>query len=248
MTRKLFASLALSSALALPAAAFDISDMNEAEKAAFGEAVRAYLMENPEVLVESINVLEQRQQAQETQNDVTLVETNAKDIFEDGYSWVGGNPDGDVTMVEFLDYRCGYCKKAYDEVEKLLKEDGNIRFIVKEFPILGEQSDLAARFAVSVHQIAGDEAYETIHNTLMTFRGDITMDSLKRLAETKSLDADAIIKRMNEEPVTAVLRQNHQLAARLKVSGTPAFVIGTEMMRGYAPYETMASIVDSQRD
>lgn len=248
MTRKIFAALALSSALALPASAFDISDMTEGEKAAFGEAVRDYLMENPEVLIESINVLEQRQQEQEAQDDVTLVETNAKDIFEDGYSWVGGNPEGDVTMVEFLDYRCGYCKKAYEAVEKLLKEDGNIRFIVKEFPILGDQSDLAARFAVAVQQIAGEDSYEDIHNQLMAFRGDITMDSLKRLAETNALDADAIIKRMNEEPVTAVLRQNHQLAARLKVSGTPAFVIGTEMMRGYAPYETMAAIVDSQRD
>ncbi|PCD77654.1 DsbA family protein [Pseudothioclava arenosa] len=247
MTRKLLAALSLSSAMALPAAAFDISAMSEGEKAAFGEAVREYLMANPEVLIESINVLEERQQAMEAQNDQVLVETNAKDLFEDGYSWVGGNPDGDVTIVEFLDYKCGYCKKAYQEVEKLLESDGNIRFIVKEFPILGEQSDLSSRFAVAVLQLAGPEAYEKTHNAMMAFRGDFTLESLSRLAKDQGLDADALLKRMNEEEVTAVLRANHQLAERMRISGTPAFVIGGELMRGYAPVNVMEKIVADQR-
>lgn len=247
MTRKLLAALSLSSAMALPAAAFDISAMSEGEKAAFGEAVREYLMANPEVLIESINVLEERQQAMEAQNDQVLVETNAKDLFEDGYSWVGGNPEGDVTIVEFLDYKCGYCKKAYQEVEKLLESDGNIRFIVKEFPILGEQSDLSSRFAVAVLQLAGPEAYEKTHNAMMAFRGDFTLESLSRLAKDQGLDADALLKRMNEEEVTAVLRANHQLAERMRISGTPAFVIGGELMRGYAPVNVMEKIVADQR-
>ena len=247
MTRKLLAALSLSSAMALPAAAFDISAMSEGEKAAFGEAVREYLMANPEVLIESINVLEERQQAMEAQNDQVLVETNAKDLFEDGYSWVGGNPEGDVTIVEFLDYKCGYCKKAYQEVEKLLESDGNIRFIVKEFPILGEQSDLSSRFAVAVLQLAGPEAYEKTHNAMMAFRGDFTLESLSRLAKDQGLDADALLKRMNEEEVTAVLRANHQLAERMRISGTPAFVIGGELMRGYVPVNVMEKIVADQR-
>lgn len=247
MTRKLLAALSLSSAMALPAAAFDISAMSEGEKAAFGEAVREYLMANPEVLIESINVLEERQQAMEAQNDQVLVETNAKDLFDDGYSWVGGNPEGDVTIVEFLDYKCGYCKKAYQEVEKLLESDGNIRFIVKEFPILGEQSDLSSRFAVAVLQLEGAEAYDKAHTTMMAFRGDFTLESLSRLAKDQGLDAEAILKRMNEEEVTAVLRANHQLAERMRISGTPAFVIGGELMRGYAPASVMEKIVADQR-
>jgi protein-disulfide isomerase len=247
MTRTLLAALALGTALSLPAAAFDLTAMSEGEKAAFGEAVRDYLMENPEVLIEAINVLEDRQQAMEAQNDKVLVQTNAKDIFEDGHSWVGGNPEGDVTIVEFLDYKCGYCKKAYDEVEKLLEKDGKIRFIVKEYPILGAQSDLAARFAVAVQQIGGEAAYETAHNALMAFRGDFTLESLSRLASDQGLDAEAVLKRMNEEEVTAVLRANHQLAERMAISGTPAFVIGEELMRGYAPVATMEKIVADQR-
>jgi protein-disulfide isomerase len=247
MTRSILAALALSAATVMPAGAFDISAMSEAEKAAFGDAVREFLMANPEVLIESINVLEERQQAQAAENDKLLVQTNAKDIFEDGYSWVGGNPEGDVTIVEFMDYRCTYCRKAYTEVEKLLEQDDNIRFVVKEFPILGEESELSGRFAVAVHQLAGDEAYKTIHDALIAFRGAVTLDSLSKLAESNGLDADAIVKRMNEEEVTAVLRANHQLAERMRISGTPAFVIGGELMRGYAPVDVMAKIVKDQR-
>lgn len=248
MTRTLIAAMALSTALLTgPASAFDLSAMSPAEKDAFGAAVKDYLMENPQVLVEAIGVLEQRQAEAEAENDKVLVQTNAEDIFNDGHSWVGGNPDGDVTVVEFMDYRCSYCRKAYDEVEALLESDGNIRFVVKEFPILGQQSDLSARFAVAVKQLGGDEAYSTAHDALIDFRGDITLESLTRLAGDLGLDAEAVMKRMNEEEVTAVLRANHQLAERMRISGTPAFVIGGDLLRGYAPEATMQKMVDDQR-
>ncbi|MPL74815.1 protein-disulfide isomerase [Rhodobacter sp. 140A] len=247
MTRTLLSALALSTALAAPAGALDLSKMTTEEKAAFGEAVKDYLMQNPEVLVEAINVLEERQQAAAVENDKTLVDTNAKDIFEDGFSWIGGNPQGDVTIVEFMDYKCTYCKKAFPEVEDLLKKDGNIRLIVKEFPILSQQSELGARFAVATKQVAGDAAYKTVHDALIGMRGDISLEGLKRLAEDNKFDADAIIKTMNTEEVTAVLRANHQLAERMNISGTPTFIIGNEMLRGYAPEEAMAKIVAEQR-
>ena len=125
----------------------------DAPDAVFGEKVRAYLMENPQVLVEAINVLETRAQAAEAENGRVLVQTNAEAIFNDGVSWVGGNPEGDITVVEFLDYRCTYCRKAMEEVDQLIAADGNIRFVIKEFPILGQESELSARFAVAVQQV-----------------------------------------------------------------------------------------------
>ena len=248
MTRTLIAALALSTALLTgPAAAFDVAAMSDAEKEAFGAAVKDYLMENPQVLVEAIGVLEERQAAAEAENDKVLVQTNAEDIFNDGHSWVGGNPDGDVTVVEFMDYRCSYCRKAYEEVEALLESDGNIRFVVKDFPILGQQSDLSSRFAIAVKQLAGDEVYRKAHDALIAFRGDITLESLTRLAGDLGQEPDPILKRMNEEEVTAVLRANHQLAERMRISGTPAFVIGGELLRGYAPEAAMQQIVNDQR-
>lgn len=247
MTRLPLAALAFAALFGAPAAALDLSAMNAAEKAAFGEAVKAYLMENPEVLVEAINKLEERQQAAQADNDKVLVQTNAEDIFHFAGDWVGGNPDGDVTMVEFIDYKCTYCKKAYEVVEEVLKKDGKIRFVVKEFPILSDQSVLAARFAVATRQVAGDAAYEKVHDALMVVRGDITLETLQRLAEEAKIDAKAVMAQMNSEEVTAVLRANAQLAERMAIAGTPAFVVGGQLLRGYAPAEVMAQIVADER-
>ena len=241
------AALTMAAVLGTPAAALDLSAMSAADKAAFGEAVKTYLMENPEVLVEAINKLEERQQAAQADNDKVLVQSNAEDIFNFAGDWVGGNPEGDVTMVEFIDYKCTYCKKAYEVVDEVLKKDGKIRFVVKEFPILSEQSVLAARFAVATRQVAGDAAYEKVHDALMAVRGDITLDSLQRLAEAQKIDAKAVLAQMNTEAVTAVLRTNAQLAERMAIAGTPAFVVGGQLLRGYAPAEVMAQIIADER-
>ncbi|MGJ8557048.1 MAG: thioredoxin domain-containing protein, partial [Sulfitobacter geojensis] len=169
-----FAAPIVAAALALPATAMDLTELSDAERAQFRAEVRAYLMENPEVIMEAVDALREKEANAQAQADVDLVSVNADAIFDDGYSWVGGNPDGDITLVEFLDYRCGYCKKAHDEVAKLLEKDGNIRLIVKEFPILGDQSVLASRFAVAVKQVAGDDSYKAMNDALMAFRGDVT--------------------------------------------------------------------------
>jgi protein-disulfide isomerase len=248
MLRTLLAATAFAAlASAAPAQDFDFSKMSAPQKAQFGDAVRDYLMANPQVLVEAINELESKQRAQQADNDAQLIQTNAKDIFEDGHSWVGGNPDGDITIVEFTDYKCTYCKKAFAEVNDLLKNDGNIRFVIKEFPILGQQSELGSRFAVAVQQLDGDAAYEKVHNALMSMRGDLTVESLSKLAKDQGLDADAIVKRMNEDSVSDVLRANYQLAQRMAISGTPGFVIGDQLLRGYAPEAARAQIVPEER-
>ncbi len=223
---------AVLTATALPALAFDPAQMTEAEKEAFGVAVREYLMANPEVLVESINVLEERRAADESKNDALLVENNKDAIFNDGHSWVGGNPDGDVTMVEFIDYRCGVCKQAHPVLEDLVKRDGNIRWILKEFPILTQESDMAARFAVAIQQEAGPEAYKKAHDALMETRGPINLEVLGKLAGDLGADSKAVLNRMNTEEVSDVIRKNHQLAEQMRIMGTPTFIIGGEMLRG----------------
>lgn len=120
-----------------PVQALDLNALSEAERAEFGNQVREYLLENPEVIIEAIDILEQRNAAAEAAADKELVQTYADELFNDGYSWVGGNPDGDITLVEFMDYRCGYCRRAVPEVASLLAEDGNIRLVIKELPDSG---------------------------------------------------------------------------------------------------------------
>ena len=134
------------------AAAFDVSKMTENQRAAFRAEIRAYLLDNPEVIYEAVDILQQRQAQTETQRDLELVENNSAAIFADGYSYVGGNTEGDITLVEFVDYKCGYCRKAHSEVEELLARDGNIKLIIKEFPILGESSITSAQFANAIHR------------------------------------------------------------------------------------------------
>ena len=245
-TKMKSAALFLAMILATPALAQET--MSDTERSVFRDEVRAYLLENPEVIMEAIGVLQQRDDAAKANNDVTLAQTYAEQLHDDPNSFVGGNPEGDIIIVEFMDYKCGYCKKAYPEVANLLTTDGNIRYIVKEFPILGEQSMLAAQFAIATKIVAGDEAYETVHNTLMEFRGDITPDMLAKLGESLNLDTAAITVEMNGAAVAKVINDNRLLADAMQISGTPTFVVEDQMLRGYVPFDQMVQIVAQIRD
>ncbi|MBE1282407.1 MAG: thioredoxin domain-containing protein [Rhodobacteraceae bacterium] len=242
------ASVAALAMLALPAQAVDLGSMSAEEREAFRAEVRSYLLDNPEVILEAIEILEQRQAVAEAQADVELVASNREALFDDGYSWVGGNPDGDITLVEFMDYRCGYCRRAVPEVEELLAADGNIRLIIKEFPILGDASVLSSRFAVATKHVAGDEAYKQVHDALIAFSGEPSEVSLRRLAEGLGLDADPIMAAMDSDQVTEELRQTRELAQRLRISGTPTFVLENELLRGYLPADQLAIIAAEQRE
>ena len=235
------------SLMSAPVQALDLSAMSDAEKAEFGAQVRDYLLENPEVIVEAITILEQRQAAAGAQADKTLVAENADELFNDGYSWVGGNPDGDITLVEFMDYRCGYCRRAVPEVASLLAEDGNIRLVIKELPILGDASVTSARFAVATKQVAGDDAYKQVHDALLEFSGDVSDVTLRRISDGLGLDSDAILAAMDSDDVSEEINRTRALAQRMNISGTPSFVLGTEMLRGYLPADQMQEIADTVR-
>lgn len=233
--------------LTTAAAALDMSTMTEADRVTLREEIRNYLIENPEVLVEAMDVLQSRQEEAATKQDEQLVTENLAGLTEDAASWVGGNPEGDVTIVEFMDYRCGYCRKAYSEIEELVKSDGNIRFILKEYPILGEDSVQASRFAVAVLQLHGNDAYKQAHDALITMRGQPDTPSLTRLAGDLGLDAQPILDRMNAPEVTKVLDANQGLGQTMQINGTPTFVLNGIMLRGYVPLDGMRQIVAEER-
>ncbi len=241
-------ALPLCLALGLPAQALELDAMSDAERAAFQAEVRAYILENPEVIRDAIVVLQEREGQAEALRDVALAQANADTLFRDGHSFVGGNPEGDITVVEFMDYQCGFCKRALPEVQALLNTDSNIRYIIKEFPILGETSVLASRYAIAVKQVGGDDVYKDIHNTLMEFQGDITPTALSRLSEAYALDHDAITVAMDSDEVTEIITQNRALANQLQITGTPTFVIEDQMLRGYVPSDQMLQIVAELRD
>ncbi len=248
MIRRLTATAVALTLAALPALAFDPAAMSEAERAAFRAEIRAYLLDNPEIIMEAVQVLEDRQADMQAQADRDVITANAAVIFEDGYSWVGGNPDGDITIVEFMDYRCGFCRRAVPEVDKLLAADGNIRLVIKEYPILGEQSLLMSRFAIATKQVAGDDAYKLVHDTLMGLNGDVTPEALGQVAEELELDGAAILARMDAPEVTRVIAETRALAQALDIQGTPSFVVKDEVLRGFLPADQMQMVVDTKRD
>lgn len=242
-----FLAAALMFGLAAPAGAFDINAMTPAERTAFGEAVKTWLMDNPEVLIEMSQKLEQRQYASQADNDRALLDEHRAALFEDAASWVGGNPEGDITVVEFMDYRCGYCRKAQSDVEELVKSDGNIRLVIKEFPVLGEASILSSKFAIAVRQVGGDAAYKRAHDALITLRGEPNAATLSRLASDMKLDAKAVMARMESPEVAAIIEANHALGEKLQIQGTPTFVVDDTFVRGYVPLDGMRQIVAGAR-
>lgn len=246
--KALLSTAVLATSLALPVAALDLNDMNAREREAFRAEIRAYLLDNPEVLMEAIAVLEERKMAEQAADDVSLLRANAADLFDSVGDWVGGNPEGDLTIVEFVDYRCGYCRKAYPEVTQLVADDGNIRLILKEFPILGEQSEASSRMAVATRLALGDEAYKKVHDALIAFRGEVNEPAIRALAADLDLDGEAILAGLERPEIDTILAENRALAQRLQISGTPTFVVGNQLLRGYLPYDGMKQIVEEARD
>jgi len=224
---------------ALPLGAVPAGTQTASVDPEFGAQVRAYLLQNPEVIFEAVAEFERRNAQSQVDMDTALVQANAEALFNDPMSWVGGNPEGDVTLVEFLDYKCGFCKRAMPEIDALLEQDDNIRVIVKELPILGAESDLAARFAISVLDLVGADAYDNVHVELMGYDGSITPDYLEELSLEYDLAFSDIVAHMDSETVSDVIDNNRALAQRLQISGTPTFVMGEQMIRGFVPADTM---------
>ncbi len=241
----LIAGIALLGATFTQAAGLE--NMTDSEREVFRAEVRAYLLDNPDVILEAIQVLEQRQAQNEAQSDLDLVQVNFDELTRDGFSWVGGNPDGAITIVEFSDYRCAFCKRAHPEIKALLEANNDVRFVLKEFPILGADSTLTSKAAISVLINQGDDIYGAFHDALMGHNGAVNIKTLSRLLTGVGGDADLMVAHLDDEVVTQIIAKNRALATRMKITGTPSFLIGTEMLRGFAPASAMQNFVDRAR-
>lgn len=240
--------------VALPLQAFDMSRMSDTERQQFRSEVRRYLLENPEVLMEAIDVLRAREEAQAARDaeaeraaDMELVAQYRDDLYNDGFSYVGGNPDGDLTIVEFLDYRCTYCRRAHPELADILKKDGNIRWIVKEYPILGPESVNSSKVAIATLRTQGPDAYLRMHDVLMEYNGPVNEKTIQRLANSAKVDADAILAAYDDAEIAAHIEMTRDLGIKMNVSGTPTFTIGDLVVRGYLPTPQFLQAIEHGR-
>jgi protein-disulfide isomerase len=231
MTRlfKTFAAgTCLSLALCAAAPAFALDDSQKKE---MGEFIREYLIQNPEVMIEVQNALESKQQAQRTDQSSKAVATYKDEIFSSPTDVVLGNPKGDVTVVEFFDYNCGYCKRAMSDMDDILSKDKNIRFVLKEFPILGPDSLAAHKVANAVRLIA-PEKYAEFHRELLGGQDHASEDTAMAVATGLGIDEAAIRKSMTDNPNDDVVREAYQLANAIGITGTPTYVVGDEAVFG----------------
>jgi protein-disulfide isomerase len=217
----------------------------EQQKAIEG-MMEKYILENPEVILQSINAMRARQEQAKAHGVREVLKERAKELLHDPNSHVGGNPDGDITLVEFFDYRCGYCKRVHPTVQKLLKSDGNIRFVYKEFPILGPESIFAARAAIAART---QGKYVEFHNALIELRGSFSRERVLKTARDIGLDTDKLVEDIEngKSATDKVFRLNFDLANGLDITGTPAFIVGDSVIRGAADLAALQEAVAAGR-
>lgn len=240
MTRRfrLLTAAAALLAVSLPAAAD--SSFTDAQKAEIGQILRDYLVANPEVLLEVSDALKAKQQETESKQREDALTANADAIFRSPHDHVAGNPKGDVTLVEFFDYNCGWCKKGFPEVVDLIGQDKNLRVVLKEFPIFGGDSDYAAKAALAANK---QGKYWELHTALFSHEGKVTKEFVDEAARELGLDLAKLKADMESPEVAQVIADNQALAQSLAINGTPAFIIDTHVTPGYLPApELLASI------
>ena len=245
--RPTVAGLALSSVLlaASPAAPGEDA-LTPRQKSAIEEVVRDYLRQNPEILVEAIRALQIKQEMDKRARTRAALIKERDRIYNDPTSPVGGNPDGDVTVVEFFDYQCPYCKKVFPAILSLMESDGNIRYVFKEYPILGRESVIAARAALAAWNI-DKQRYMAFHSAMMVAKGALGEARIMKIAARSGLDVKRLREVMNGPEVEAALRSNFALAEALGVNGTPAFVIGEELVPGAADLASLKRLIAAAR-
>ncbi len=229
MKRQLFAALlGLAAALATlqPASAFDPSD-----KAQLQKFVHDYIVGHPEVLLEAQDALQAKQQAAQRNHDRKIIAANKKEIFHAPGDLVLGNPKGDVTVVELYDYNCPYCKHAVQDMKALIDGDNGIRFVLKEFPILGQDSIAASRVSIAFQMIAPDK-FRQFHNELMGSQARASGDLAFRIAEKLGVGKQELKQKLEDPAVDAKIKQAYTIANKLDLTGTPAYIIGDEAMAG----------------
>lgn len=205
--------------------------------------VREYILKNPSIIRDAIDLL----QAQEAEKKLTLAAENLKkyssEVYSDKDSPVAGNPKGDVTIVTFFDYNCGYCKTSLPALQTLIAKDSAVKIIYKEFPILGPDSFLAAQAALAANR---QGKYDQVHQALLGL-DQVNEESIRSIAEQLAINYETLVKDMTDPQVQEELSRNRQLATALDIDGTPAYIIGDQIIPGAIDIEGLISKVSSQR-
>ncbi|MDX9689345.1 MAG: DsbA family protein [Proteobacteria bacterium] len=224
-----------------PAAVF-----TDEQKTAIEDIVRNLLTEkDPEIIVQGANKYQETAEKADRQKGEEAVKNNKDELFNDPSSPVAGNPKGDVTVVEFFDYNCGYCKVSAETLRKLISEDKNIRVVFKEFPIFGPASNKLSHIALAS---AKQGKYFDFHMALLSAKDRVTEAHAYEIAKKVGLDVEKLKKEAKNPAYETALNKNKQLAAKIGARGTPYFVVGEKVFGGAIPYEDLVHAIKEERE
>jgi protein-disulfide isomerase len=224
--------------------AANAAEFSDSQRQEMETIIKDYLLSHPELLRDMSQILEQKEKLAEEQQRKGALATNAEQIFHDKSDFVAGNPDGKVTMVEFFDYNCGWCKKGFPEVLSLIETDKDLKFVLKEFPIFGEDSEYAARAAIAAIK---QGKYWDLHMAMFKHEGKIAKESVDEIAAGIGLNMDQLKKDMDDPATAEILVRNRALAQSLAINGTPAFIIDDRLVPGYLPKAELAAAINEVR-
>ena len=211
---------------------------------ALEQMIEQYIRTHPEVIEQSLQSLENKRAAEEQERQKAALATHQQELLNDPASPVSGNPAGDVTVVEFFDYRCGYCKRAASALTQLQQSDARVRVVYKDFPILGETSELAAKAALASNLQGKHRAF---HEALLATKDDLTKEQLFRIAAEAGVDVNRLDQDMTRPEWQPILDRNRALAKTLGISGTPAFIVGNDLVPGALDLKTLQELVAHKR-
>jgi len=229
---------------ALNAQAIKAAELPPAQREAIEGIIHDYVLKNPDVLIEALQNAQDKLNHEADAKATKVLSERASEIFDDPATPVGGNPKGNVNIVEFFDYRCPYCKQVLPALQSLLKEDHELRFVYMEFPVLGSVSVVAAHAALAARQ---QGKYETFHTAMMATKGQITEDTVYEVAGSVGIDVDRLKQDMNAPEIDQALKENSALAQALNIRGTPGFIIGKKIVPGALDLDALKERITEAR-
>ena len=248
MKRSLQIAAVLACTMLVAPAAVNAQSFNDQQKTELQSIIREYLVQHPEVLQEAMAELEKRQVAAEAEKAKAAVKNNAQTLFDSSRQVVVGNAQGDVTLVEFFDYNCGYCKRALTDLTDLMKDDSKLRVVLKEFPVLGPGSQEAAQVAIAARmQDKSGKKYFDFHQRLLSGRGQADRAHALAAAKEAGFDMAKLERDMASPEVKATIEENMKLAEQLGLNGTPSYVVGSDVVVGAVGLEALKGKVKAAR-
>ena len=236
--------LLLGIGVAAPTASQASEPLTAEQKQAVEQVIRDYFTKNPEFMIEVLQAAEAKLKQQKDADAQQTIALKRVELLDDATSPVGGNPKGDVTIVEFFDYRCPYCKQVEPSLETLIKDDPKIRVVYKEFPILGPESLYASRIALAAKK---QGKYAAFHDAMMAAKGPINEEVILKTAAAAGIDVAKAKADMNAPDIEAIIKHNYALAEALNIQGTPAFIIGNTMTPGATDIDSLKKLVADAR-